>query len=93
MDLEVYLAFVLATAVLITLPGPSIMLTVAQCVVHGARLGLLTVAGTSLAIVAQLAVIALGMTSLLAVLAEWFDWLRWAGVAYLVYLGISQWRA
>jgi threonine/homoserine/homoserine lactone efflux protein len=33
------------------------------------------------------------MTSLIAVLAAWFEWLRWAGVVYLVYLGIQQWRA
>jgi threonine/homoserine/homoserine lactone efflux protein len=27
------------------------------------------------------------------VLATWFEWLRWAGVLYLVYLGVQQWRA
>ena len=33
------------------------------------------------------------MSSLILVLAQWFEWLRWAGVAYLIYLGIQQWRA
>ena len=33
------------------------------------------------------------MTSLMVLMAEWFEGLRWAGVAYLVYLGIQQWRA
>jgi threonine/homoserine/homoserine lactone efflux protein len=37
-------------------------------------------------------VAALGMTSLIVVLADWFTWLRWAGVAYLLYLGLQQWR-
>ena len=93
MDIDVYLAFVVATTVLILLPGPSIMLTVAHSLSFGVGPALMTVAGTTLAIVPQLLVTALGMTSVMLVLAEWFDVLRWGGVAYLVYLGIGQWRA
>jgi threonine/homoserine/homoserine lactone efflux protein len=33
------------------------------------------------------------MASFMLLLAEGFEWLRWAGVAYLLYLGIRQWRA
>jgi threonine/homoserine/homoserine lactone efflux protein len=40
----------------------------------------------------QLIVAAIGLASLLNVVAEAFEWLRWAGAAYLVYLGIKQWR-
>ena len=29
----------------------------------------------------------------LNVVAEGFEWLRWSGAAYLVYLGIKQWRS
>jgi threonine/homoserine/homoserine lactone efflux protein len=86
MTLELYLAFVAATTIMILLPGPSVLLTVAHAMAFGGRRALLTVAGTSTAIVLQLAVTALGMTSLLLVLSEWFEVLRWAGVAYLVYL-------
>ena len=93
MDTDVYLAFVVATTVLILLPGPSIMLTVAHSLSFGVRPALMTVAGTTLAIVPQLLITALGMTSVLLVLAEWFDVLRWGGVLYLVYLGVGQWRA
>ncbi len=55
---------------------------------HGPRYGLLTVAGTSTAMVLQLALVALGMTPLLGALGSWFELLRWIGVAYLVYLGV-----
>ena len=91
-DSELYLAFVLATIVLIALPGPNVTLIVANSLAAGARAGLLTVAGTSTATALLLAVAALGMSSLMALMAEAFGWLRWAGVAYLLYLGLQQWR-
>lgn len=91
MSLESYLAFVLATVILIAIPGPNVALIVANSVAHGARFGLLTVAGTSSAMVLQLALTVVGMSALLATLAAWFELLRWAGVAYLVYLGWRAW--
>jgi homoserine/homoserine lactone efflux protein len=93
MDLDLYLAFLVATTVLILLPGPNVTLLVANSLAHGPRRALITLAGTSTAIALQLLVVALGMSSLILVLAQWFEWLRWAGVAYLIYLGIQQWRA
>ncbi len=93
MPLELYLAFVAATVVLIVIPGPAVALIVANALAHGARGALVSVAGVSTAVAGQLLVVGFGMASVLALLAEWFEWLRWAGVAYLVYLGVRQWRA
>ena len=93
MNIELYLAFVLATAILIIIPGPAVSLIVANSLAYGGRRALVTVAGTSSAIVVHLVVLTLGMTSLLLFLAEWFEVLRWLGVAYLIYLGVQQWRA
>jgi homoserine/homoserine lactone efflux protein len=93
MPLDLYLAFVLASAVLILIPGPNVTLLVANSLAYGARRALATLAGTSSAIALQLVITVLGMTSLMLVLATWFEWLRWAGVLYLVYLGVQQWRA
>ena len=28
----------------------------------------------------------------MAALADWFEWVRWIGVAYLVWLGLREWR-
>ena len=92
-DPQLYAAFVLAAALLMLIPGPNVALIVANSLAWGARYGLLTVAGTSAAMVLQLALTALGMTALLGILAEWFEWLRWIGVAYLVWIGVQQWRA
>jgi threonine/homoserine/homoserine lactone efflux protein len=92
MELHVYLAFVIATAIMIALPGPSVLLTVAHSLSFGWRPALATVAGETAGIAVQLIVAAIGLTSLLHAVAEAFEWLRWAGAAYLVYLGIKQWR-
>jgi len=93
MSLDLYLAFVAACAILILIPGPNVALIVANSVAHGTRFGLLTVVGTSSAVVVHLALTVLGATAILNFLAASFDWLRWAGVAYLVWLGIAAWRA
>jgi len=93
MHLHLYLGFVLASVILILIPGPNVSLIVANAIASGTRYGLLTVAGTSSAIVVQLALTSLGLTATLGVLAGWFEWIRWIGVAYLLILGIRQWRA
>ena len=93
MGAETYLAFVAASVVLVLIPGPNVTLLVANSVTYGARRALVTLAGTSTAIALQLAVVALGMTSLIPALADGFGWLRWLGAAYLLYLGIQHWRA
>jgi len=93
MELHVYLAFVVATTIMIALPGPSVLLTVAHSISFGWQRALSTVAGATMGIAVQLIVAAVGLTSLLNVAAEAFEWLRWAGAAYLVYLGIKQWRS
>jgi threonine/homoserine/homoserine lactone efflux protein len=93
MELHLYLEFVLATTVLVLIPGPNASLIVANSLAHGTRYGLLTVAGTSLALLPQLALVAAGLTAALGSLAAWFEWVRWIGVAYLLYLGFRQWFA
>jgi len=90
---HLYLAFVAACVLLMLFPGPNVTLIVANSMNYGVRYGLLTVGGTATAMAVQLAFTALGMTALLGAAGAWFGVLRWVGAAYLVYLGISQWRA
>jgi len=93
MPLSLYLGFITATIVLMLIPGPNVSLIVANSIAYGTRYGLLTLAGTSAAIVLQLGLTVLGLTALLGALATSFAWLRWLGVVYLLWLGIRQWRA
>ena len=81
MPLRLYAAFVAAVTILMLIPGPNVALIVANSVARGARYGLLTVAGASAAMVVQLALTALGMTTLLGALAQGFAVLRWIGRA------------
>ena len=90
MSLPLYATFVLAVVALMLIPGPNVALIVANAISRGPRAGLATMAGTTAAMIPQLALTGLGMTALLAGLGEAFVWLRWLGVVYLVYLA---WRA
>jgi len=93
MLLQHYLAFIAATVLLIALPGPNVALIVANSVSYGRRFGLVTVAGTSAAMIPQLVLTVLGMAGVLTLAGHLFEWVRWIGVAYLVSLGIQAWRA
>jgi homoserine/homoserine lactone efflux protein len=93
MSFQLYLAFVAAATALILIPGPNVALIVANSLAHGGRQGLWTVAGTSSAMLIQLALTVFGLTAVLSLLADAFETLRWLGVAYLVYLGLRTWRA
>ncbi len=92
-DPSLFLAFAAAVTLLMLFPGPNVSLIVANSIAYGPRFGFLTIAGTASAMVLQLGLTALGMTELMGTMGLWFEWLRWFGVAYLIYLGIMQWRA
>ncbi len=92
-DPSMLIAFISACVVLCLIPGPNVALIISNSVAYGARYGLMTVAGTLSAMVPQLILTSLGMTAILSGLASWFSVLRWAGVVYLLFLGISHWRA
>ena len=94
MSIELFLAFVLASAVLAATPGPSVSLIIANGTSHGLKAGLLTVAGGISGVVLLVTGATLGMSSVMALVANWFDFLRWAGAAYLIWLGVSRiWKA
>jgi homoserine/homoserine lactone efflux protein len=93
MTFELYFAFAAATALLMLIPGPNVALTAGTSVARGLRHGLATVAGTSTAMVVQLALVGAGLNAMLLTMADRFEILRWIGAAYLVYLGIAMWRA
>ncbi|HEX4928892.1 MAG TPA: LysE family translocator [Burkholderiales bacterium] len=93
MSLEVYLAYVLACALITAVPGPTVTLIVANSLTHGPRAGLANVAGTQLGLGLMMAILVVGLSSVIAAMAWLFDWLRIAGAIYLVWMGWKLLRA
>jgi threonine/homoserine/homoserine lactone efflux protein len=93
MSLELYLAYLLACFIVVIVPGPTVTLIVANSITHGARAGLLNVAGTQLGLALMMAIVLVGLASLIETMGFWFDWVRLAGAAYLVWLGWNLLRA
>lgn len=83
---------VLATAVLVMIPGPNVALIVANSLRYGIRMGVMTVVGTTAGVAAQLALVVIGLAAVVEFAADTLVWIRWAGVVYLVWLGIRMWR-
>ncbi|MEL7485779.1 MAG: LysE family translocator [Pseudomonadota bacterium] len=85
-------AFAAASALLILTPGPMVAYLMATTLERGLRHGLTAVAGSTLASAIQLAIVALGLSAILAAASEAFFWLKWIGVVYLLYLGVRALR-
>ena len=86
------LAFAGLAAILVAIPGPSVLFTVSRALTAGRRTALLTVVGNELGLVAQVIAVAFGVGALVEHSAEVFTIVKFAGAAYLVYLGIQAIR-
>ncbi|MEM8647613.1 MAG: LysE family translocator [Pseudomonadota bacterium] len=93
MPIEVLITFILASFVVVIVPGPMVTVIIANGIRYGARAGLMNVAGSQLGLAVVLAVLVAGLNTLMQTMGWWFDWLRLAGAAYLIYLGIKMIRA
>src|ERR1700752_3646302 len=93
MTLEPYVAYVLACILIAIVPGPTVTVIVANSLAHGTRAGLLNVAGTQLGLGLMMAILIVGLSSVIAAMGWLFDWLRIAGALDLVYPGGKRSRA
>jgi homoserine/homoserine lactone efflux protein len=60
---------------------------------HGFRCGFVGTIGLISGIWTALAIVVVGLGAILSTSTNAFTALKWLGVAYLVYLGVKQWRA
>ena len=93
MTLELYSAYVLATFIVLAIPGPTIMLVVSYALAQGRRSALASVTGVALGDTTAATLSLIGLGALLATSAVLFTVLKWIGAAYLIWLGFKMWRA
>lgn len=93
MTLELWIAFVLASALLLVIPGPTVMLVVSAAMARGGASGRATVPGVVLGDLTAMTVSLAGAGAVLAASAALFTVLKLLGAAYLVWLGLRLWRA
>lgn len=93
MTIETWLAFVVASAIMLAIPGPTILLVVSYALSHGRKATLATVTGVALGDFTAMTASLLGLGAILAASAALFTVLKWIGGAYLIWLGIKLWRA
>ncbi|PHQ52391.1 hypothetical protein BLA24_08080 [Streptomyces cinnamoneus] len=85
-------AFVLASAVLIAVPGPNMVYIVTRAAAHGRRAGLLSALGVEAGTLAHVGLAVAGAATLLAAAPVASGAIRWAGVGYLLWLGLRALR-
>jgi threonine/homoserine/homoserine lactone efflux protein len=90
--LEIWFAFALASAVLLAIPGPTVMLVISYALGRGRDSAWATVPGVALGDLTAMTVSLAGAGAVLAASASLFTVLKLCGAAYLVWLGVGLWR-
>lgn len=92
MSIEVWLTYIVATTLILVLPGPTIILVVSQAVTHGRKSVIPLVAGVVLGDFTAMTLSLLGLGAIMSTSAVLFTFFKMIGALYLLYLGISLWR-
>ncbi|MES2879117.1 MAG: LysE family transporter [Pseudomonadota bacterium] len=93
MELSIWLTLFAACWAISLSPGAGAVAAMSAGLNHGFRRGYFTTFGLILGIWTQVIVVGLGLGALVAASSTAFLVVKWLGVAYLVWLGIAQWRA
>ncbi|MDO6442053.1 LysE family translocator [Marinobacter sp. 2_MG-2023] len=93
MVLESWFAFVIASAVLLVIPGPTILAVISYSMAHGRQANIPLVIAVALGDSTALFASIIGLGALFAISAFWFTVVKVAGGMYLLYLGIKLFRS
>lgn len=92
MALDTWIAFTVLWITFALIPGPSALFCVSMAVGVGMPRAMGAPIGIAVGSVVHATIAALGVGTVLLASAELFALFKWIGVAYLVYLGVRQWR-
>ncbi len=84
--------FLLTSLVVVLIPGTGVVYTVSSSIGGGRRRGLFAAVGCTLGIVPHMLAAMLGLSGIMQAGSVVFEVVRWAGVAYLIYMGLSMIR-
>jgi threonine/homoserine/homoserine lactone efflux protein len=93
MDSTLFVAFLIAVALLSLAPGPDMLFIVANAVTGGRRAGVVAALGMSTGLAVHTVAAALGLGALIQAAPMVLDGVRVAGAVFLVYLAVSTWRS
>ncbi|NOR25509.1 MAG: LysE family transporter [Desulforhopalus sp.] len=93
MNIESFIPFVLATILILIIPGPTIILVISQAVVHGRKSVVPLVVGVLLGDFTAMTFSLLGLGAILSASAFLFSVFKWIGALYLLYLGVQLWKS
>jgi threonine/homoserine/homoserine lactone efflux protein len=93
MALEIWLAYIAASAVVLVIPGPTILTVISYSVAHGRRANIPLVAAVALGDSTALTFSLCGLGALLSASAFWFTVVKLIGGLYLLSQGLKLLRA
>ncbi|MEW7313114.1 homoserine/homoserine lactone efflux protein [Buttiauxella gaviniae] len=93
MSVEWWLTYLLTTIILSLSPGSGAINTMTTAISHGYRGAAASIAGLQTGLAIHIVLVGIGLGALFSRSLLAFEILKWAGVAYLIWLGIQQWRA
>lgn len=93
MPFDLWLTFVFATAALLLIPGPTVMLVLSYALSKGRSVAVASAAGVALGDLIAMSASLAGLGALVLTSATLFTALKWIGAAYLVWLGIKLIRS
>src|SRR5574343_1291125 len=93
MDLQTWLAFLVASCLIAISPGSGAVLSMSHGLNYGVRKAGATILGLQLGLLLVLVIAGAGVGSLLLASEAAFSAVKVMGACYLIYLGFTQWRA
>lgn len=93
MDLQLWHTFVVASVVLLTIPGPTIILVLTYALTQGRKVALASAAGVALGDLIAMSASLAGLGALVLASATLFTIIKWIGAIYLVWMGIGMIRS